>query len=163
MGYEPAAGVVPEMIPVSAVSVSPAGIPVAVKSSGAAPVAGIANTNGVVGREPTTNGARKRGVAGAASIEMVTVDCASAGAAMLTPQANVARRHSPKRPKRGRGFMDFSIPATALTLRRALRLAGSEYEEGSPRKNGSRKCEVGSQRSICESLTQRAKLRTSAI
>ena len=70
-GYDPAAGVVPVMVPVSAAMVRPIGSPVAENESGACPVAGIVNRNGVAGRAAQRNGACNSGVAGAGVIEMV--------------------------------------------------------------------------------------------
>src|SRR5688572_12726050 len=68
----------PEMIPVLPLNVSPAGSPVAVNVSGVWPVAGIANTSGVVARAANVNGPCRRGDAVGAVIEMVMVDCARA-------------------------------------------------------------------------------------
>lgn len=77
-GYEPAAGMVPEMMPVDAAMVSPLGRPVAVNVSGACPVAGMAKRKGVAGEAAAENGPCSRGVAGAAVIEIMMVVCARA-------------------------------------------------------------------------------------
>ena len=84
-GYDPAAGVVPVMIPVLAASVSPAGSPGRGKRQRACPLAGIANSSGASPARPNVNGACSRGVAGGAVIEMVIVVCAYA-----VPQSNRA-------------------------------------------------------------------------
>jgi hypothetical protein len=92
MGYDPASGVVPEIVPESASMVIPAGSPVAANLSGAWPVAGIVKRNGLPGREPTTVGCWIRGVAGALSIEIVmSVWAASAGVdRSIAPAATTA-------------------------------------------------------------------------
>src|SRR5262245_37770738 len=94
IGYEPAAGVVPDTIPVEAATVTPVGSPVAEKVSGACPVAGIANRNGVAGRAPTVNGPPSRGAAGGGVIEMLIVVWARAAtdAPIAAARASAALR-----------------------------------------------------------------------
>src|SRR5947208_12447142 len=93
IGYEPAAGVVPEMIPVDAAIVTPPGSPVALKVSGACPVAGIENSSGVVGRAPNVSGPCRRGVAGGAVMEIAIVVWARA--APDRPSAAVTTNAAP--------------------------------------------------------------------
>ena len=92
--WEPAAGVVPVMIPVLAASVSPVGNPLAENVNGACPVAGIANKRGVAGVEPKANGPWSRGVAGGAVIEimMVVWACALSATASAIAQKSVETR-----------------------------------------------------------------------
>jgi hypothetical protein len=71
MGYVPAAGVVPEIVPEVASMASPVGRPAASNVNGACPVAEIACKNGLPGTEPMTDAPRIRGVAGAGVIEIV--------------------------------------------------------------------------------------------
>jgi hypothetical protein len=84
-GYDPDAGAVPEMMPPVAIA-SPAGKPVAENASGACPLAGIVNRNGVDAFAPMVNGPWSRGVAGAGVMEMLTVVCARAA----LPPPNIA-------------------------------------------------------------------------
>jgi hypothetical protein len=87
--WEPAAGVVPVMIPVLEASVRPVGNPVAENVNGACPVAGIANKRGVAGVDPKVNGPWSRGVAGGVVIEIMMVVWACALPA--TARANAER------------------------------------------------------------------------
>ena len=97
-GYDPAAGVVPVMMPVSLARESPVGSPVAENANGACPVAGMANKKGLAGRAENVNGVWIRGAAGAAVVEMAMVVCADhAGAAVemeaITADAIIADRY----------------------------------------------------------------------
>lgn len=92
--WEPAAGVVPVMMPVLAASVSPVGNPEAENVNGACPVAGIANKSGVAGVEPNTNGPWSLGVPGGLVIEimMVVWACAIPATARAIEERSIETR-----------------------------------------------------------------------
>jgi hypothetical protein len=94
-------------IPVLDASVRPDGKPDAVNVRGAIPVAGIANKSGVAGVDPNTNGACKRGVAGACVIEIVMVDCASA----TRPPTRVVANARSVTERRAVSVMALPLPA----------------------------------------------------
>jgi hypothetical protein len=80
MGYDPATGVVPEIVPEVASMASPAGSPAPSNFRGACPVAEIVYRRGLPGMEAMTIAPLIRGVAGAGVVEMVmSVVAANAG------------------------------------------------------------------------------------
>src|SRR5437868_1054834 len=85
-GYEPATGVVPEIVPDAASMVRPAGRPLAANASGACPVAATVYRNGLPAMAPMSPELEIRGLAGGAVIEMAMSVCAAraAGAAART-------------------------------------------------------------------------------
>src|SRR2546423_2140874 len=93
-GYDPAAGEVPVMMPVAASMVSPAGRPVAVNVSGACPVVGTVNRNGLAALVPVSAGPRIRGAAGGAVIEIVMSVVAASATGPIARGVRAARNRT---------------------------------------------------------------------